>query len=112
MKMMEMRLTQKILEHWKEDLNIDQELQDVWQPWLQGPKGVHQCYLQIPRLANLGEDIGKEAERKEGIRLKAIPTLEHGVCPYCLKVHHRGEVGLKTVIHGGGEEVDGDGPTT
>ena len=81
MKMMEVGLTEEILAHWKKHRNIDQQFQDVRETRLQWPEGSHQRGLQIPRLANLGEHIGKEAERREGIRLDAIPTLPHASVP-------------------------------
>ena len=67
--------------------------------------------LQTPRLADLGEDIGNEAERREGIRLEGIPTLAHSVGGQGLWIHHRGEIHREPVVHGRSEEVDVDRPS-
>ena len=79
MKMVEMRLAEQVLAERKKYRNIDKKFQDVREPRLHRPVWSNQRDLQILRLANLGEDIGNEAEQREGIRLEAVPTLAHSV---------------------------------
>ena len=111
MKMVEMWLAKQVLARREKYWNIHQKFQDVREPWLQRPVGGDKRDLQILRLADLGEDIGNEDERREGIRLEAVPILAHNAGGQGLGIHHRGEIHWEPVVHGRGEEVDVDWPT-
>ena len=77
--MMEVGLFEQIPPSWQEEGNHYQKLQKVWEPRVLRPKRSHQGELQPPRLPDLRQDSKDEAEWREGISLKTVPTLEHGI---------------------------------
>ena len=52
----------------------------------------------------------KEAERREGISLETVPTLEHGIGAHRLRIHHRRKIHWKPSVEGCSEEIDGGRP--
>ena len=47
-----------------------------------------------------------EAKQREGVHLEVIPRLEHDVRPRSLRVHHRREVYLKSMVERGGKKIN------
>ena len=79
MKVMEVGLFEKIPPSWQEGGNLHQKLQKVQEPRMLWPKWSYERQLQPFGLPDLCQNPRKETERREGISLKAVPTLKHGV---------------------------------
>ena len=105
--MMEVGLHEQIPPSWQEGGNRYQKLQKVREPRVLRPKRSHQGELQSPRLQDLCQDSRNEAERREGISLKTVPTLEQGIGACRLWIHHWQKVHREMVVEGRSKEIDG-----
>ena len=108
---MEVGLSEKIPPLWQEEGDLHQQLQKIREPGVPSPKRSHQRKLQTPGLPDLAQNLQNQAEGREGISLKDIPRLKHGIRASRLRIDHRREVNWKTVIERSGEEVDCCRPT-
>ena len=79
MVMMKVGLFEQIPPSWQEEGNLHQKLQKVREPRVLRPERSHQGELQPPRLPDLRQYSRDEAEGREGISLKPIQTLKHGI---------------------------------